>query len=132
VPERTPSGAFQRPLLASLGLPPSGLCGPLDERETHSVADLRYVFGIGGVLLVQVAISYATILAGTGNGSFVGLGAMLLALYGIPATAILNFLLLRKPRRNPERSYVGWVIVISSVLPVLQVGLLIAQKTLDL
>jgi hypothetical protein len=98
----------------------------------YAVASLKYIVGVGGVLLLQVAISYATILAGTGNGSFVGLGAMLLALYGIPATAILNFLLLRKPRRNPERSYVGWVIVISSVLPVLQVGLLIAQKALDL
>jgi hypothetical protein len=63
---------------------------------------LNYLVVVGGVLLVQAAISYATILAGTGNGSFVGLGAMLLALYGIPATAILNFLLLRRHRRNPK------------------------------
>jgi hypothetical protein len=105
---------------------------PRDDRFIDAVASLNYLVVVGGVLLVQAAISYATILAGTGNGSFVGLGAMILALYGIPATAILNFFLLRNQRRNPKRSNVLWVIVISSVLPVLQLALLIAQKALDL
>lgn len=96
------------------------------------MAKLIYVVGVGGVLLVQLAISYATILAGTGNGSFVGLGAMLLALYGIPITAIVNFLLMRKQRSSPSRSNVVWVVCISSALPLLQLALLIAQKVLDL
>lgn len=36
----------------------------------------------GGVLLFQEDVSYAIILAGTGNGSFIGLGATLLPLLG--------------------------------------------------
>jgi len=93
---------------------------------------MNYLVGIGGVLLVQVAISLATILAGTGNGSFVGLGAMLFAIYGIPGTAIINFLIIRSYRANPRRSKIRWLVVISSILPLLQLALLIAQITLDL
>ncbi|MGV3581148.1 MAG: hypothetical protein ACO1N8_02470 [Methylophilus sp.] len=93
---------------------------------------MNYMVGIGVVLLIQIAISCVTIFAGTGNGSFVGLGAMLFALYGIPSTAIINFLLIRKHRNNPKRSNVVWLILISSILPVIQLALLIAQITLDL
>jgi hypothetical protein len=93
---------------------------------------LKYLIGIGGVLLLQAAISYATILAGTGNGSFVGLGAMLFALYGIPITAIINLLLIRKQKKNPQRSNIKMLILVSSILPIVQLSLLIAQKVLDL
>lgn len=93
---------------------------------------MNYLVGIGGVVLVQAAISLAIILAGTGNGSFVGLGAMLLALYGIPGTAIINFLIIRQYRKSPTRSSPVSLVVISSVLPVLQLALLIAQQVLDL
>jgi hypothetical protein len=96
------------------------------------VAHLNYIVGIGGVLFVQLAISYVTILAGTGNGSFVGLGAMLFALYGIPITAIVNFLLIRKHRKSPKRSNIVLLIVVSSILPILQLALLTAQKVFDL
>lgn len=96
------------------------------------MSNLKYLLGVGVILLVQLAISYATVLAGTGNGSFEGLGAMLLALYGIPVTAITNFQLLRKPPVNTKRS--NWVseIVISLVLPILQLALLSAQEVFDL
>ncbi len=93
---------------------------------------LNYLVGVGGVLLVQLAISWGTIVAGTGNGSFVGLGAMLLALFGIPATAIVNFVLVQSQQRNPGRSNVSRIIAISSILPVLQLALLMAQIVFDL
>jgi hypothetical protein len=93
---------------------------------------LNYKVGIGAVLLVQAVISYATILAGTGNGSFVGLGAMLFALFGMPVTAITNFFIIRGHRKNPKRSNIISLIVISSILPILQIALLIAQKVFDL
>lgn len=113
-------------------MPGQGYNGSYDDRCIYAVGYLKYLVGVGGVLLVQVAISYATILAGTGNGSFVGLGAMLLALYGIPATAVTNFLLLRKQPSNAKRSNGVSIIVISSMLPILQLALLIAQKAFDL
>ena len=93
---------------------------------------MYYVIRVGGVLLMQLAISYAVILAGTGNGSFVGLGAMLFALFGLPLTAIVIFLLFRSQRQNPERIHRIWIAISAAALPVLQLLLLIAQKTLDL
>lgn len=47
-------------------------------------------------LLLQLAVTAGVILATNGTGSFVGLGAMLLALYGIPVTAIANFIAMRR------------------------------------
>ncbi len=93
---------------------------------------MNYLIGVFGVLLVQLAISYVTILAGTGNGSFIGLGAMIFGLYGIPATTLINFFIIRGYRKNPQPSDIKWLIVISSILPILQLALLIAQKTLNL
>jgi hypothetical protein len=91
-----------------------------------------YLICVGGVLLVQLAISYAVILAGTGNGSFVGLGAMLFALFGLPLTAIMVFILLRSQRQNPKPIHRVWLGISASALPLLQLLLLIAQKTFDL
>lgn len=86
---------------------------------------MRYLFGVGGVLLFQLAFSYAIILAGTGNGSFVGLGAMLFAVVGVPLTALINVLVIRSSRSNPASPYVLRVILISMILPVAQLGLLV-------
>jgi hypothetical protein len=62
---------------------------------------LSYTISVGGVALLQAGISYAIILATSGGGSFVGLGVMLLAVPGIPLTALRNFLLVRASRRSP-------------------------------
>ena len=93
---------------------------------------MYYLIRVGGVVLLQLAISWGVILASTGNGSFVGLGAMLLALFGIPLTAIVSALLFGSQRRNPSRNLRLWLLVVISVLPALQLLLLIAQVTLDL
>jgi len=86
---------------------------------------MNYFIGIGGVALFQAAFSYAIILADTGNGSFVGLGAMLFALVGIPATAIINLVLIQNHRKNPSRAYIGRLLLIALILPVVQLGLMI-------
>lgn len=86
---------------------------------------MRYILGVGAVLLFQAAFSYAIILAGTGNGSFVGLGAMLFAVVGIPATAIANMALVHSHRKNPTTGYIGRLLLLSLALPVAQLALLI-------
>lgn len=93
---------------------------------------MSYWIGVGLVALLQAAVSLLTIAASTGNGSFVGLGAMLMAVVGIPVTALVNFLLVRDHRRNPAASRVATVVKVSSALPVLQLALLIAQKAFNL
>jgi hypothetical protein len=88
---------------------------------------MNYWIGVFGVLLFQVAVSLLTIAASSGNGSFVGLGAMLLAVWGIPMTLIANFLLIRSYRELPKASKVWLLIVMSCILPILQLLLLAAQ-----
>ncbi len=86
---------------------------------------MSYLFGVGGVLLLQIGFSYAIILAGSGNGSFVGLGAMLLAVPGIPLTALINFLIVRSSRNRPASAYLVRLSLISLVLPATQLALLV-------
>jgi hypothetical protein len=93
---------------------------------------MNYTIGLGFVLFIQITISAITILAGTGNGSFVGLGAMLFAIYGIPITLIINFVVIRSHKKYPKKSNVITIFIISSILPFLQLILLFAQIMLDL
>lgn len=86
---------------------------------------MSYLFGVGGVLLLQVGFSFAIILVTSGGGSFVGLGAMLLAVLGIPLTALINFLLIHSNRKSPGSPYVLRIALISLALPAAQLTLLI-------
>ena len=82
---------------------------------------------VAAVALAQALHSWSVMLDGPG-GSFVGLGAMLLALMGIPVTALLNFLFIQASRRHPKRAFAQKVLLTSCVLPVLQLALLILVK----
>jgi hypothetical protein len=86
---------------------------------------LTYIFGVGVVALLQVGFSFAIIRASSGGGSFVGLGAMLFAVIGIPITALVNFLLIRASRKNPGSPYALRVVVVSLLLPAAQLALMI-------
>lgn len=91
-----------------------------------------YLLGIGGVLLFQAAFSLVIISAATGGGSFVGLGAMLLALLGIPLTALINFLVIRSSRRDPGSSYLLRLTLVALALPAAQLALMILVSVLRL
>lgn len=86
---------------------------------------MNYLVGVGSVALLQVGFSFAIILATSGGGSFVGLGAMLFAVMGIPITALVNFLLIRAKRTNPGVPYALRLIVVSLLLPAAQLALMI-------
>lgn len=86
---------------------------------------MNYLVGLGGVALLQVGFSFAIILATSGGGSFVGLGAMLFAVIGIPITALVNFLLIRAARIKPGAPYVLRLVLVSLLLPVAQLALMI-------
>ena len=88
---------------------------------------MNYFFGVFGVLLLHLLATGITIAASTGNGSFVGLGAMLMAVWGTPMTLIANFLLIRSYRELPKTSKAWLLIVMSCILPILQLLLLAAQ-----
>lgn len=86
---------------------------------------MRYLLGLGLVALFQVGFSFAIILATRGGGSFVGLGAMLLAVLGIPITALVNFLLIRANRQRQGSPYVLRLVFVSLLLPAAQLALMI-------
>ena len=50
---------------------------------------------------------------------------MLLAVLGIPLTALINFLVIRTNRKNPESPYVLRLALISLALPAAQLALMI-------
>ena len=86
---------------------------------------MTYVIGVGVVALLQVVVSFAIIRATSGGGSFSGLGAMLFAVLGIPITALVNVLLVRANRRNPESPYALRVVLVSLLLPAAQLALMV-------
>ena len=86
---------------------------------------MSYLLGVCGVLLLQVGFSFAIILATSGGGSFVGLGVMLLAVLGIPLTALINFLLIRSTRKKLASPNVLRLALVSLALPAAQLALMI-------
>jgi hypothetical protein len=62
----------------------------LPERE-RGRCDMAYVIGVLIPLILQSLLVFIVIEMNTGNGSWVGLGALLIGMFAIPATAIVNF-----------------------------------------
>ena len=85
---------------------------------------MTYLLGVGVVALLQLGFSLAIMLGTRGGGSFVGLGAMLLAVVGIPMTALFNFLLIRANLKGPGSPYVSRLILVSLLLPAAQFALM--------
>ncbi|MFZ5638359.1 MAG: hypothetical protein ACOY82_17420 [Pseudomonadota bacterium] len=86
---------------------------------------MRYVIGIGGMALIQIGLTVAVILATAGGGSFVGLWAMLLAVVGIPLTALINALVVHTHRGRPVSALALRVGLATLPLPVAQVAVMI-------
>ena len=75
--------------------------------------------------MFQAAFSYAIIPAGTGNGSYIGLGAMLFAVIGIPVAAIANLALIHAHCKSPAEPYIGRVTLLALALPMARLALFI-------
>lgn len=93
---------------------------------------MRYLTSIGLLLLFQAIVSYAIIAGTRGGGSFVGLGAMLMAVLGIPTTAIVNFALIKSKPAQSGFEHFGRSFLIALILPALQIGLLVAVSVFRL
>ncbi len=66
------------------------------------MARVRYIIGVLIPLLLQSLFVFVVIAMNTGNGSWVGLGALLLGMFAIPITALTNLLYIRARRTlNP-------------------------------
>lgn len=87
---------------------------------------MKYLLHVVLPMLIQAAVTVGVMLATNGGGSFVGLGAMLLGVWGIPVTALINLLLTR------EQPRAGRTVLVSLPVPLLTLAMLVAAITLRL
>ena len=78
-----------------------------------------YLLGVALPAALQVLIVWILIAANSGNGSFIGLGAMLLGLIAIPATAIANWVYLQSQREKPAGARLLRCFGIAALTPIL-------------
>ncbi|PPE72680.1 hypothetical protein C3942_16645 [Solimonas fluminis] len=87
---------------------------------------MKYLLHVGLPAVLQVALTLFVMFATRGNGSFVGLAAMLLGVWAIPVTAIVNF---ARARATPRASATFWI---SLPVPLLLMLMLLASVSLRL
>ncbi|MFT7560657.1 MAG: hypothetical protein ACI93R_002579 [Flavobacteriales bacterium] len=66
---------------------------------------MRYLIGVLAPVLLQSLFVFIVIEMNTGNGSWIGLGALLLGMLAIPATGLVNFVYMKS--RKDENSLVA-------------------------
>lgn len=85
---------------------------------------MKYIANLIIPFIMQAIVTLIIIKAAPG-GSFVGLGAMLFALLGIPLTAIINFAMIRSYQQQRAWGHLNRSFRIAMILPALQISLLI-------
>jgi len=86
---------------------------------------MKYLACLGVPLMLQAVLTLIFMQAASG-GSVVGLGAMLMALVGIPLTLILNFALIRSSPGQNIALHFNRSFLFGLILPGLQFVLLFA------
>jgi hypothetical protein len=82
---------------------------------------MKYVIGCLIPALLQCLLVYFIVLANTGNGSFVGLGAFIIGIFAIPITAVLNAVMLYVRAEVPRRKVLFHCYILALIVPVLVV-----------
>ena len=76
-------------------------------------------------LVLQSLLVYIVIEMNTGNGSWVGLGALLIGMFAIPATAIANVIYMRTHDKLGAIAVIARCFGIASLMPLLVLLLLL-------
>ena len=82
---------------------------------------MRYLFGVLLPALFQVLVVFVIAETNQGNGSWAGLGAFLIGMFAIPATAFINALYVWK---NPQANFfqiIGKCFTLAMIVPVLAI-----------
>lgn len=85
---------------------------------------MRYLFAVVLPLLIQCLVVFIIIQANTGNGSWAGLGALLIGMFAIPATAIINGILVYANREKPFMPTLSKCLLIALAAPFATIFLL--------
>lgn len=88
---------------------------------------MKYLLCLGFPAMLQALLTFVFSQAGS-SGSFVGLGALLMAVIGIPLTLIVNFALIRARSQAGTMAHFAGALLRSLILPALQLVLLIVAS----
>lgn len=79
---------------------------------------MRYLLGLVIPFLLQALLVLVTIEMNTGNGSWLGLGALLIGMFAIPGTAIVNGIYIRQNRDKQALPVIGRCFLIALIVPI--------------
>ena len=85
---------------------------------------MRYLLAVGLPTLLQCLFIFIVIEMNTGNGSWVGLGAFLVGMFAVPATAAINFFMVRAQKSMGIIELTFRAFTISLITPILVIMML--------
>lgn len=80
---------------------------------------VRYIVGVLIPVLFQSLFVFVVIQMNTGNGSWVGLGALLLGMFAIPATGIVNLSYIRARKELDAASVIAPCLLMALIVPLI-------------
>ncbi|WP_271274315.1 hypothetical protein [Aliamphritea hakodatensis] len=80
---------------------------------------MRYITGVVLPAVLQCLFVFIVVAMNTGNGSWVGLGVFLLAIFAIPGTAIINALYIRSHPDLHTLSVINRCLLLALAVPLL-------------
>ena len=86
---------------------------------------MLYVFGFLIPILLQSLFVFIVIEMNTGNGSWLGLGALLIGMFAIPATGIVNLLYIKSNKEQSSATVLMRCFLTAIIAPFLTVLLLL-------
>jgi len=86
---------------------------------------MLYVFGFLIPILLQSLFVFILIEMNTGNGSWLGLGALLIGMFAIPATGIVNLLYIKSNKEQSSDTVLMRCFLTAIIAPFLTVLLLL-------
>ncbi|MEM7026729.1 MAG: hypothetical protein AAF410_00715 [Pseudomonadota bacterium] len=86
---------------------------------------MRYLYCIIPPILLQLLAVYIIVVMNTGNGSWLGLGAILFAMPIIPTTVAVNFIMVNKNVNSTPMKLILLSNFIAFLIPILIIGLFI-------
>lgn len=92
---------------------------------------MKYLYCVAVPLAVQVLAVYIIVIMNTGNGSWLGLLAFLLAIPIIPITAIINAVLTKKNAQQAVLKTFFQSMIVAIAVPAVLVGLFVLATVME-
>lgn len=85
---------------------------------------MKYLVGVVIPIALQLLLVFIVVAANTGNGSWLGLAAVLLAVFSIPTTAIVNTIIVMNKKGQSRFILFSKCLISSALIPIVFLFLL--------